>query len=141
MRFRLDTVLTGIAVFAIAGAMLWPHARDAGAVLAAQDDPVSLSDVQIDQALRTDPAVVTRNIDEALKAGDADLANSFVELAAAKNVTLPEDVSKRVADAVTETNSAAQIAGRFATGLVTGNGDDLASMSGTFTGDLFVFGD
>jgi hypothetical protein len=141
MRFRLDTVLTGIAVFAIAGAMLWPHARDAGAVLAAQDDPVSLSDVQIDQALRTDPAVVTRNIDEALKAGDSDLANSFVELAAAKNVTLPEDVSKRVADAVTETNSAAQIAGRFATGLVTGNGDDLASMSGTFTGDLFVFGD
>src|SRR5207247_6756644 len=30
---------------------------------------------------------------------------------------------------------------RFATGLVTGNADDFASLSGTVTGDLFVFGD
>ena len=30
---------------------------------------------------------------------------------------------------------------RFATGLVTGNADDVASMSGTVAGDLFVFGD
>jgi hypothetical protein len=141
MRLRLDTVLTGVAVFAIAGAMLWPHARDAGAVLAAQDDPVALSDVQVDQTLRSDPHVLTRNIDDALAAGDSDLANSFVDLAAAKNIALPDDVSKRVSDAVAETNSATQIASRFATGLVTGNGDDLASMSGTFAGDLFVFGD
>lgn len=141
MRLRLDTVLTGVAVFAIAGAMLWPHARDAGAVLAVQDDPVALSNAQVDQTLRTDPDVFVRNIDDALKAGDSDLAGSFVELAAAKNVALSEDVTTRVSDAVTEANSAAQIASRFATGLVTGNGDDLASMSGTFAGDLFVFGD
>ena len=30
---------------------------------------------------------------------------------------------------------------RFATGLVTGNADDVASLSGTVAGDLFVFGD
>jgi hypothetical protein len=141
MRLRLDTVLTGAAVFAIAAAMLWPHARDAGAVLVAQDDPVALSDVQVEQAVRRDPGVFVRNIDDALAAGDSDLAASFVELAAAKNVALPEDVSKRVGDAVAETNSAAQIATRFATGFVTGNADDLAGMTGTFAGDLFVFGD
>ena len=33
------------------------------------------------------------------------------------------------------------MAKRFATGLVTGNADDVASLSGTVAGDLFVFGD
>jgi hypothetical protein len=33
------------------------------------------------------------------------------------------------------------VARRFATGLVTGEADDVASLSGTVTGDLFVFGD
>ncbi len=32
-------------------------------------------------------------------------------------------------------------ASRFATGFVTGNADDVASLSGTVAGDLFVFGD
>ncbi|CAN5425870.1 hypothetical protein BH11PSE4_BH11PSE4_10100 [soil metagenome] len=141
MRLRLETVLTGVAVCAIAGAMLWPHARDAGAVLAAQDDPVALADAQVDVAVRNNPGVFVGSIEQALAAGDSDLAQSFVELAAARHAMLPEDVTKRVGDAVTEANSAPQIATRFATGLVTGNADDVASMAGTVAGDLFVFGD
>jgi hypothetical protein len=47
----------------------------------------------------------------------------------------------RVRDAVTEANSASHFAKGFASGLVTGNADDVASMSGTVAGDLFVFGD
>jgi hypothetical protein len=43
--------------------------------------------------------------------------------------------------AVAEENSTSHFARRFATGLVTGNADDVASMSGTVAGDLFVFGD
>ena len=43
--------------------------------------------------------------------------------------------------AVAEQNSTSQFAKRFATGLVTGNADDVASLSGTVAGDLFVFGD
>jgi hypothetical protein len=141
MGLRLDTMLTGVAVFAIVAVMLWPHARDAVAVLAAQDDPVALSDARLDAVLRNDQSVLTRNIEDALAAKDSDLAKSFVDLAAAKNVRLPGDLIKRVDEAVAEDNSAAHLAGRFATGLVTGDADDVASMSGTFAGDLFVFGD
>jgi len=141
MGSRMDTTLTGIAVCATLGLLLWPRAQDAGSVLAAQDDPVTLADAQVDVALRNDPGVLNRQIEEALAAKDADLANSFVEVAASKNVTLPEELTKRVGDAVAEENSASNFAAKFATGLVTGNADDVASMSGTVAGDLFVFGE
>jgi hypothetical protein len=121
--------------------LAWPHARDAAAILAAQDAPARLSDLQITSALRQDQSVIARNIEQALAAGDADLAKSLVDLAAAKNVAIPEPLSLRVSDAVTEENSSSHLAKRFATGLVTGNGDDVASLSGTVAGDLFLFGD
>ena len=87
------------------GAALWPHARDAGAILAAQDDPAQLADVQINSALRNNQALIAENIEAALAAGDADLANSFVELARDKNIAVADDLSKRVSDAVAEENS------------------------------------
>jgi hypothetical protein len=138
---RLGLAVAGMAVSAAACAALWPHARDAGAILAAQDDPAALSDLQLNSALRNNQAVITDNIEAALAANDADLANSFVELAAEKNIALADDLSRRVRDAVTEQNSSSHFAKSFASGLVTGNADDVASMSGTVAGDLFVFGD
>jgi hypothetical protein len=123
------------------GAALWPHARDAYAVLAAQDDPAELSGLQINSAVRNSPDVITENIEAALAANDADLANSFVELAREQNIAVADELSKRVSDAVSEENSTSQFAKRFATGLMTGNADDVASLSGTVAGDLFVFGD
>jgi hypothetical protein len=130
-----------MAVCAAACVLLWPHARDAGAILAAQDDPAELSDVELNSALRNNQALIEQNIEQALAANDADLANSFVELAREKNITLTAELSKRVNDAVTEANSTSHFAKGFASGLVTGNADDVASMSGTVAGDLFVFGD
>jgi len=91
--------------------------------------------------MRNNPALLADNIEAALKEGDADLAASFVELARERNIAVSDDLSKRVSDAVTETNSSSHFAKRFATGLVTGNADDVASLSGTVAGDLFVFGD
>ncbi len=76
-----------------------------------------------------------------MAAGDADLAGSLVELAKGKNIALPDGLLRRVDDAVVEQNSTAHFAKRFATGLVSGTADDLASLSGTVAGDLFVFGD
>jgi hypothetical protein len=140
-RLRIGSALAGTAVCAMACALLWPHARDAGAVLAAQDDPAEFSDIQLNSALRNNADVVTQNIEAALAAGDADLAGSFVALAGEKNISLDEDLSRRVSDAVAEENSSSHFAKRFATGLVTGNADDVASLSGTVAGDLFVFGD
>src|SRR5229473_7153611 len=138
---RIGSAIAGMGICAALLAVLWPHARDAGAILAAQDDPAVLSDLQLNSALRNDHAVIAENIEAALAANDADLANSFVELAGERNIALGEELSQRVADAVAEENSSSHFAKRFATGLVTGNADDVASLSGTVAGDLFVFGD
>jgi hypothetical protein len=140
-RLRIGLALTGMAVCVATLAQVAPRARDAFAILAAQDDPADLADLQVNSAMRNNRALVADNIEAALKEGDADLAASFVELARERNIAVSDDLSKRVSDAVTETNSSSHFAKRFATGLVTGNADDVASLSGTVAGDLFVFGD
>jgi hypothetical protein len=140
-RLRIGLALAGMAVCVTALAQVAPHGRDAFAILAAQDDPAALADLQVNSAMRNNPALVAGNIEAALTAEDADLAASFVELARDRNIAVSDDLSKRVTDAVTETNSTSHFAKRFATGLVTGNADDVASLSGTVAGDLFVFGD
>jgi hypothetical protein len=140
-RARLGLGLAGVTVCATACALLWPHARESAAILAAQDDPAELSDLQINSALRNNETLVAANIENALTAGDSDLAASFVELAKEKNIPVNDELAGRVRDAVTEANSASHFAKGFASGLVTGNADDVASMSGTVAGDLFVFGD
>ncbi len=140
-RFRIGLAFAGLAMSALVCALLWPHARDAGAILAAQDDPAELSDLALNSALSNDKALIAQNIEAALAANDADLARSFVDLAKEKNIPLTEELSRRVSDAVAEENSTSHVAKRFASGLVTGNADDLASLSGTVAGDLFVFGD
>ncbi|HET6839215.1 MAG TPA: hypothetical protein VFH41_05705 [Bradyrhizobium sp.] len=139
--FRTGSALAGVVLCALACVLLWPQARNAFAVLAAQGDPTELADVQLDSALSNDPVLIEGNIEAALAANDADLAGSFAELAKAKHIALPEELSERVSEAVGQENSTPQIAKRFAGGLITGNSDDLASLSGTLAGDLFVFGD
>src|SRR6266850_2519221 len=142
-RLRLGSALAlaGMALSVAVGVALWPHARDAGAILVAQDEPARLADLQLNSALRNNAGLVAENIEAALAADDSDLAASFVELAREKNFAVSDQLSKRVSDAVTEAGSASHFAKRFATGLVTGNADDVASLSGTVAGDLFVFGD
>ncbi|MBN8982482.1 MAG: hypothetical protein J0I29_14580 [Rhizobiales bacterium] len=139
--WRIGLALAGAAVSAAAFAVLLPHARSAGTLLMAQDDPAALSDLQMNSALRNDPDTIERNVDEALKADDADLAKSFTDLAADKDVPVAADVATKVDAAVTQENSTATTAKRFAKGLITGEADDVASLSGTVAGDLFVFGD
>lgn len=138
---RISSALTGIAACSLVLAQVAPHAREAGALLAAQDDPAALSELKLDAALAKDERVVQDNIEAALAARDADLADSFVALARDRNIALPDDLLSRVSDAVKEENSTSHFARRFATGLVTGSADDVASLSGTVAGDLFVIGD
>lgn len=138
---RITPALTGIATCGFLLVQVAPHAREAGALLAAQDDPAVLSELKLDALLRQNEGLVQDNIEAALAAGDADLADSFVALARDRNIALPDDVLSRVSDAVKTENSTSHFAKRFVTGLVTGNADDVASLSGTVTGDLFVFGD
>lgn len=138
---RISSALTGIAACSLVLAQVAPHAREAGQVLAAQDDPAALSELKLDAALAHNDRLVQDNIEAALAAGDADLADSFVALARDRNIALPDDLLSRVSDAVKTENSASHFAKQFATGLVTGSADDVASLSGTVAGDLFVIGD
>jgi len=140
-RRRIGWALAAVMVSGAALAVVWPHARDAGAILAAQDEPAELSDIRVNSALRNSQNIIAAQIESALAAHDTGLAQSFVELAKSKNVPLPDDLVARVSDVVAEEGTASHIAKRFATGLVTGNADDGASLSGTVAGDLFVFGD
>src|SRR3981189_601486 len=140
-RVRIGAAPAGTTVCAVACVLLWPHARDAGAILAAQDDSAAISDIQLNSVLRNNQPLIAENIEAALAANDADLASSFVDLAREKNIAVADELSQRVSDAVVEANSSSHFAKRFATGLVTGNADDVASLSGTVAGDLFVFGD
>lgn len=141
MRLQLGVAKFCLAISAVALVAAWPHARYSAKLIAAQDDPASLSDLQIAEALRRDQGMISRQVEAALAAGDADLARSLVELAGAHRVALPDELTRRVDDAVAADGAPAQVATRFATGLVTGQADDLAGLSGTITGDLFVFGD
>jgi len=141
MRLQLGVAKAGVAISVVALLLAAPRAHHGAAMLAAQDDPARLSDLQIADAVRADPQLVSRNINHALDDGDADLARSLVELAAAHRLALPETLTRRVDDAVRAEQAPGAVAGRFATGLVTGQADDLAGLSGTVAGDLFVFGD
>ena len=139
--WRIGLALVATAASAGTFAVLWPHARDAGTLLLAQDDPAQLSDIQVGSALRNNEAVIAQGVSQALDARDADLAKSFADLAKDRNIAVPSDVAERVDAAVAEETSTAGTIKRFATGLVTGEADDVASLSGTVAGDLFVFGD
>ena len=138
---HIAIALAATAVSAAAFAVVWPQARGAGALLLAQDDPARLSDVQLGSALRNNEAVLGQGASEALDASDADLAKSFLDLARERSIAVPPDLAQRVDAAVAQENSTAHTVRRFATGLVTGEADDVASLSGTVAGDLFVFGD
>lgn len=138
---RIGLTVAGAVACAAVLAFAWPKARAAGAILLAQDDPAALADIQMSSALRTNAAALGQGAEQALDAGDADLARSFQDLARDRGMALPDGLSARVDAAVADENSTASVAKRFATGLVTGEADDMASLSGTVAGDLFVFGD
>jgi hypothetical protein len=125
--------------FALAALFCVPLAIEAGKLLAADDDPVAITDRALPRAF--DRSVAVGEIEAALKANDADLAKSFVELADAQSVELPSGLRQRVEVAVVDANSASSNALNFARGLITGEPDDVVSLAGTALGDLFVFGD
>src|SRR5215475_6267446 len=57
-RAKLGLAALSMVVSAAVTAMLWPNARDALAVLAVQDDPAALADLQLNSALRNTPGLI-----------------------------------------------------------------------------------
>src|SRR5262245_66594328 len=92
----------GVAVtLAIAALAIVPRALDADQLLTEQDDPIALADRAVARSL--DASVAAREIKAALAANDADLAQSFLELARDRRVSvepaLVEQVERATADA------------------------------------------
>src|SRR5271169_2731093 len=78
--------LAAAAGFALAALALIGGGIYARDQLAAADDPVKISDRALDRAF--DQGVAQREIQSALDANDADLAQSFLELAKDRNVAV-----------------------------------------------------
>ncbi len=138
-RRRIIWPLLSAIALGVAGVLLLPQGYESGSLLLAQDDPVALADRTVDKTLNI--GVAEREIDAALKAGDVDLANSFVDLASERGITIDPALAKRVNDANSTAASAARNVESFTRGLVTGEPDDMVGLAGTTFGDLFVFGD
>ncbi len=137
----IPIALTLLIALVLAGivAMVGPRAVDAAYLLLQQDDPVELADHMVRTSL--DPAVAHREIETALAANDPELAASFVALARGQGIAVDPDLAKRVEFANSTEARAAQAAGSFAHGFVTGEPEDAVGFAGTAVGDLFVFGD
>ncbi len=137
--FRIALSLILAAALAAAAYYVVPRGIEAEALLALQDDPAGIADRELDRTFNA--AVAAHEIEAALAAKDADLAKSFVELAADRGVAVAPTIVEKVAAAVAEAATTAHAAESFARGLVTGEPDDVVGLAGTTLGDLFVFGD
>jgi hypothetical protein len=137
-----DPLLLAIAVggvLAIVGLTIAPRGYESGWLLAVQDDAAAVAEHEVSRSLT--PAVATREIVAALARDDADLANSFVDLARDSGIALDPALIAKVDAANATSATAMRNAQRFAQGLFTGEPDDMVGLAGTALGDLFVFGD
>ncbi len=125
-----------IAAAAIAAFYTLPRAV---AALGGLDDPVHIANHALDG--RFDAGVAQREIEAALAARDADLAQSFVDLAADRRVAIDPALVQKVNVATADAATTRHKAESFARGLITGEPDDMAALAGTTLGDLFIFGD
>jgi hypothetical protein len=133
---RIGLVLAAAALLAVAAAYTVPRAAEA---IAGLDDPAWIANHALDD--KFDAAVAQREIENALAAHDADLAQSFVDLAVNRHVPLDPSLVDKVKNAAAEAATTRYKAKSFVRGFVTGEPDDMAALAGTTLGDLFVFGD
>src|SRR5438105_7080807 len=91
LKFLLIVPMVGFAVLACMAAR---PALEAAHLLAHQDDPVALSDSALGAILTRE--VAQREIEAALAAGDTELAQSFVELAQERGITIEPGLAAKV---------------------------------------------
>jgi hypothetical protein len=131
--------LVAIAALGAGAYVTLPEAwRGMELALAAESDPAKLVDLRLKGF---DNAAAIREIDAALKAGDAELAQSYVALAADRGIELPKELIARVEAASSSDAQTKRSLYNFAHGFITGEPNDLAGFAGATTGDLLVYGD
>ena len=130
----------GLALaLAIAAVTIGSRAFDAGALLAAEDDPVALADRAVARSFNA--MIAAREIEAALAADDPDLARSFLELARERKIAVDPVLIEKVEAANSAFATASRSIKNFARGLVSGESDDLSGLAGTVMSDLLVIGD
>lgn len=135
MFIRLAAVLALAAGVALTLPEAW---RGLELAVAAEKNPDKLADLRLKGF---DAASAALEIEEALKAGDVELANSFVSLASDRAIELPKDLLARVEQANSTSEATKRGIYNFAHGFITGEPQDMTGFAGATTGDLLVFGD
>jgi hypothetical protein len=138
-RLAITLSLGVAACLALAAVLSVPEGVGAARLIAAADDPAQLSDLGLDRSF--DATVATGEIEQALAAGDVELARSFVELASARGIEIAPIQIEKVEHLELDAAAPSSRVASFARGFVTGKPEDVASVAGMLTGDLFVFGD
>jgi hypothetical protein len=138
-RARITAPLGLAVACALAAVAVFPRAFEAQRLLSIQDDPAAIADRAVTQSLNVE--VAAREIRAALEANDAELAQSFVDLAGERQIPVETELLERVKQATAEASGTVHTLGSFARGFVTGEPEDVSGLVGTAVGDLFVFGD
>jgi hypothetical protein len=116
-----------------------PQGKRAAELHLAADDPARLADLQL--AATFDAERARREIAEALDKDDIELAESFVALAEARGIAVPDDLKARLAYAQSPAMRSSRTAGSFGRGFITGQTDDASGLIGAAAGDLIGWGD
>jgi len=124
---------------AIAAFNVVPRGVEAEQLLYAQDDPVLLTDHQLARVFNAELAA--REIEAALALDDVELAQSFLDLAGDRNVTVDPALVAKVEAASSTLATTRRAATRFGRGLIVGEADSMVGLAGTAVADLFVIGD
>lgn len=133
---RIGTALLAAALLAAAAAYTVPRAADA---MSGLDDPARIAGRALDGTF--DAMIAQREIEAALATHDSELAQSVIDLARARQITIDPALVEKVAAATAEAATMRYRAKSLTRGLLTGEPHDMASLAGTTLGDLFVFGD
>jgi hypothetical protein len=136
---RILAVLAALLMLGGSAAYLMPRAEHALALRMAADDPAQLAELRLHDAFNAELAAT--EIDAALAADDIELAESFVELAAARGVPVSVEQRERLQRAQSTREQIRRVATRFGTGFVTGSAEGVEGIAGAAAGDLLVFGD
>lgn len=127
-------MLLGLAA---AGALVAPPGWRHWQLQLTADDPVALSQLRLGAAL--DRGRVASEIDQAIAAGDADLAGSFVALAAERGIVVAPEQLARI-EALRQ-GALMRAASDFGHGFVSGARESDAAFAGVLASDVSGFGD
>lgn len=136
---KLRMTLAVMALMLLGAAVVLPRGIDAAHQFAAADDPEKLTALGLESQF--DATIAEREIQAALVADDAELAESFLALADERGLPVAPALRANVEEATGTTATTIRATGKFIDGFVVGAPDDLAGVAGMVTGDLFVYGD